>query len=166
LQGGVLNEEGGTFVGGRVVSVASKIAAMEPNPHALELAHGDPVTAGNLMFRCGPCDVCGGGCLSTATDGELVEKLLSGQKPVGTFPFRLKREGKEFAAELREHGLATWMGQNRWKMWEVVATLDLVANAAAFTQAFIDERLSYVDIGRLYGYPAHMSAALDKGLAF
>jgi hypothetical protein len=134
---------------------------MEPCPHALELARGDPEIAVNLMFRCGPCDVCGGDCLSTATDEELVERVLSGKKPVGTFAFRLKRDAKELAADLKDRGLAVWMGRNRWRMWAVVASLDPVANAAAFTQAFIDERMSFVDMGKLYGYPTHMSEELD-----
>jgi hypothetical protein len=65
------------------------------------------------------------------------------------------------AAKLRTQGLAVWIGKNRWRVWEVVATLDPVVNAAAFTQEFIDERMPYVNVGRLYGYPPHMSEELD-----
>jgi hypothetical protein len=134
---------------------------MEPHPHALELARGDVDTALNLMFRCGPCDLCDGDCLSTATDDELVKRLLSGRKPVGTFACRQKREATRLAAKLQTQGLAVWIGKNHWRVWEVVATLDPMVNAAAFTQEFIDERMPFVDLGRLYGYPPHTSEELD-----
>jgi hypothetical protein len=149
------------FLGLGSGGVYQKAAKMEPHPHALELAGGNPDTALNLMFRCGPCDVCGGDCLSTAADEELVKRLLSGRKPVGTFACRQKREATRLAAELQGLGLATWIDKNRWQMYIVVATLDPVANAAAFAQAFIDERMPFVELGRLYGYPPHMSEELD-----
>ena len=45
--------------------------------------------AENLLFRCGPCDICGGACFCRPND-ELVERLLTGLKPVGTFCYGRK----------------------------------------------------------------------------
>ena len=85
---------------------------------------------------------------------------MTGLKPVGTFVRRNTHETLGAEMWLRGMGLTTWTGRNRWGMHIVVASLEpdnVVAGAGAarevaFTQAFIDERLSMHMIGAVYGY--------------
>ena len=42
----------------------------------------------NLMFRNGCCNICLGNCFCMLDDKRLSNRLLSGKKPVGTFPRR------------------------------------------------------------------------------
>ena len=72
--------------------------------------------APNLLWRNGPCDVCGGDCFCLATDSELMDRLQTGLKPVGTFAFRLKDHALACTRELEARGLAHWLGKNRWRM--------------------------------------------------
>jgi hypothetical protein len=119
-----------------------------------------PEFAQNLLFRCGPCDVCGGSCFCLKSDADLAKRLLTGLKPVGTFAYRSVAEAIEAAAWLNSLGLSTWMGVNKWGADVVVAALnpdEVVAGVGtprevAFTQAFIDEALPFSVIGALYGY--------------
>ena len=129
--------------------------------HALLLSQGDPVSAYNLRFRCGPCDICGGTCLCL-DDDRLKARLKTGYKPVGTFVGTSMDDAVRLAAALEAEGLATWLGVNRWRVHIVVASKhpDTVVPGAgtprdrAFTQEFIDERLSFAELGALYGYPS------------
>ena len=115
--------------------------------------------APNFVFRGGPCDVCGGACLCRP-DEELVERLLGGGKPVGTFAYRRKCEADRMRLSLEALGLACWSGRNRWKAHVLVAALrpDKPVGAwgtpreVAFAQKFIDERVSFVVAGAMYGY--------------
>ena len=119
-----------------------------------------PTCAHNLLWRNGPCDICGGDCLCQATNEELMDRLQTGLKPVGTLAFRRKAAATACCKELEARGLAYWMAKNRWKMYVAVAALhpDKVIPGIgkprdlAFTQQFIDERLPYEVTGALYGY--------------
>ncbi len=134
--------------------------------HALRHAQAigrDDARSFNLLFRGGPCDICGGGCLSTLSDRSLSERLLAGLKPVGTYARRSKWHAWALSRVLEKQGLATWRGKNRWGMHVVVASAEpdeLISPAGgtprvlAFTQEFIDEELPLSVIGPLYGYPA------------
>ena len=116
----------------------------------------------NLLFRGGPCDICGGPCFSTLGDRHLISRLLTGKKPVGAFARKNKWFAEALAKMLQTRGLTTWRGQNRWGVCVVVACLypdTFIAEAngtpreVAFAQDFIDEALPYAVIGALYGYP-------------
>ena len=116
--------------------------------------------AENLLFRCGPCDVCGGDCFCRTTDADLIDRLLTGLKPVGSFAYRRKSDALKLVQILSEKGLASWYGRNRWRMWVVLAALNPDTHVdgvgtpreVAFTQEFIDEELPFSVIGKLYGY--------------
>jgi len=118
-----------------------------------------PRHAANFVFRCGPCDVCGGACLCRPDD-ELIARAKTGLKPVSTFAFRSKRRAFSLEARLQQEGLACWTARNRWKMWIVVASArpdEPVGSLGsprevAFTQEFIDERLPLRTIGAMHGY--------------
>lgn len=139
--------------------------------HALILANGDEKTAKNLMFRCGPCDICNSDCLC-GDDFDLIERVDSGDKPVATFAFQTLNEAITCSKILERKGISTWRGINKWNMYIVVAsknpdTYIEKANGTprqkAFTQNFINEEgLTFVEIGALYGYPYHMSKELDE----
>ncbi len=85
---------------------------------------------------------------------------MTGQKPVGSFPFRFEKDAEVQAEELRLRGLSTWTGRNRWGMYVVMAALFPDCRVAeigtprdvAFTQAFIDEHCNLDVIGKMYGY--------------
>ena len=83
---------------------------------ALILAKNDQQTAYNLRFRGGPCNVCGGPCLCLGTQ-LLAARLLTGLKPVGSFPFNSEADAKDCSEALKAKGLATWIGYSRWGMW-------------------------------------------------
>ena len=117
----------------------------------------------NLLFRGGPCDICGGPCFATLSDKPLITRLLAGRKPVGTFARKNKWKTCALAKLLQNRGLATWKGKNKWGMYEVVACLHPdtfipeamgTPRGVAFSQAFIDEELPLAVRGALYGYPA------------
>jgi hypothetical protein len=118
-----------------------------------------PECAANLIFRCGPCDICGGSCFCRPND-ELVAALLSRSKPVGEVHSRHEDVAREFRSQLESLGLACWMGRNRWNMFVVVASAvpDVplgkwgTPRQVAFTQAFIDEYTSWDETGVMYGY--------------
>jgi hypothetical protein len=139
--------------------------------HALILANGDEKTAKNLMFRCGPCDICGGDCLC-GSDFELIKLLVSGDKPIGSFAYQSLNEALKCSEILERKGISTWRGINKWNMYIVVAsknpdTYIEKANGTprekAYTQNFINEEdLTFVEIGALYGYPYYMSKELDE----
>lgn len=76
----------------------------------------------NLLFRGGPCDICGGSCLSTLSDRSLSKRLLAGLKPVGTYARRSKWHAWALSRVLEKHGLTTWRGKNKWGMHVVVAS--------------------------------------------
>jgi hypothetical protein len=76
----------------------------------------DEVTAYNLLFREGTCDICGGKCFCILDNHDLVERLMSGLKRVGTFAFTTYEIASQFNNELQNIGLTTFMGQNRWTM--------------------------------------------------
>lgn len=136
---------------------------MKPNQHALELARRNSRTACNLMFRGGPCDICGGGCLSQGSDQQLAERVAQGLKPVGTFAFTTRRKAKEEAEDLKQNfGLTTKVAKNRWGMWVVVATRSPDEYPEAFTDSFLNETDDILTRGRLYGYPRHLSEALAE----
>ena len=127
--------------------------------HAQMVGCGDERSP-NLLFRGGPCDVCGGRCFSRLSDGHLIERLLSGQKTIGTFAKRNRWQAWALERLLRHRGLATWRCANRFGMHEVVACLEpdsLVAGGRvrdlAFRQAFVDECDPLHVRGALYGYP-------------
>ena len=116
----------------------------------------------NILFRGGPCNICGRKCFANLSDKQLSDRLLTGKKPVGTFTKRSKWIANALARSLRSRGLATWQGKNRWNMYVVVASLhpDTAIPKAmgtprevAFTRAFIDEELPLSVCGALYGYP-------------
>ena len=116
----------------------------------------------NLLFRGGPCNICGGRCFSILTDHSLTKRLLDRLKPVGTYARRSKWHAWALSRLLENQGLTTWRGQNRWGMYIVVAAAkpdELVPLAGgtprqlAFTQQFINEALPYPVIGALYAYP-------------
>ena len=127
------------------------------------LAHASlivgPQNAANFVFRLGPCDVCGGACFCRS-DEELVSRLLTGLKPVGTFAYCTEEEMLLQRGEMERKGLTCWSGRNRWNMFEIVATLYPDVQVAdigtpretAFTQEFIDEMVSFRVRGLLYGY--------------
>ena len=120
----------------------------------------DEACAENLIFRCGPCDVCNGNCFCQTTDKDLILRLMTGLKPVGSFVRLRKCEAEALSQEFNTKGLTSWYGKNRWKMWIVVAALNPDMHVSgvgtprqmAFTQEFIDEELSLDVIGKLYGY--------------
>ena len=136
---------------------------------ALILAKNDQQTAYNLRFRGGPCNVCGGPCLCLGSQ-LLAARLVTGLKPVGSFPFNSEADAKDCSEVLKAKGLATWIGYSRWGMWIVLASKNpdhIIPGCGspremAFTRDFIDERLTFVQMGALYGYPGHMSETLDK----
>jgi hypothetical protein len=115
--------------------------------------------AENFTFRCGPCNACQGACFCRGDD-ELTARLLTGQKPVGSFAYRRKKGAKDEAETLRSRGLSTWTGKNRWGMYCVVAALYPNRRVAetgtprdvAFTQDLIDELYTLDVIGKMYGY--------------
>ena len=124
---------------------------------------GDDERSFNLLFRGGPCDICGGCCLSALSDRSLSERLLAGLKPAGTYARQSKWHAWALSHVLEERGLTTWRGKNRWGMHVVVATAEPdkpipqaggTPREVAFTQEFIDEALPFSVIGPLYGYPA------------
>ena len=103
----------------------SKASAMAPKrkrasrkgvPLAQSLEHARLLVgaecAGNYVFRCGPCDYCGGACLCRP-DEELVERLRAGLKPMGTFAYACEDTADQMAQRLEELGLTCWVGQNR-----------------------------------------------------
>ena len=114
-----------------------------------------PAFAENLLFRCGPCDVCSGRCFCRP-DSELLARVRSGMKPVASFCAKDPAD----LAELRTEGLACWSGVNRWGVHVLVtsAVPDVLVpgvgtpRVVAFTQAFIDESLPLSHISALYGY--------------
>ena len=117
----------------------------------------------NLLFRGGPCDVCGGPCFATLSDTHLINRLLTGKKPAGTIARKSRWVAGALAKLLQSRGLTTWKGQNKWGMYVVVACLHpdtFIPEAmgtpgqVAFTQAFIDEVLPFAVTGALYGYPS------------
>ena len=118
-----------------------------------------PVHAPNYVFRCGPCDICEGSCLCRPGN-ELVNCLLTGQKPLGTFVYRSARQCRQMALKLQSKGLTCWTGRNRWRMHIVVASLHPDTDIAglgtprqlAMTQAFIDEEVSMEVAGAMFGY--------------
>ncbi len=140
-----------------------------PNTCALKLALGDEITAYNLQFRCGPCDICGGDCLCLSDD-LLIERLKTGLKPVGTFPRKTSKQAILLEERLNAEGLTTWLAKNKWGMYIVVAckhpdvTIPMIGTPRnrAFTMDFINENLSYVEIGALFGYPKNLSRELDN----
>jgi len=114
----------------------------------------------NLLFR-GPCEVCGGRCFSRLTDGRLIERLLSGRKPVGTFARRNHWQAWALDRLLQHRGLNTWRCTNRWGMHVAVACLQPDSMMAggrvrdlAFRCAFVDELDPLCVRGALYGYPS------------
>lgn len=118
-----------------------------------------PECAANLLFRCGPCDVCGGNCLCRS-DAELEAAVAAGSKPVGTFCYRSEAAAMRDRARLEARGLACWSGRNRWGVFEVVASAvpDVplgewgTPRQVAFTQAFVDERTGWDETGVMFGY--------------
>ena len=127
------------------------------------LMGGDEEQSRNLLFRNGPCDVCGGGCFSRSSNRRLTTRLLAGKKPVGTYACRSKWRSEALAKLLTTRGLSTWRGKNRWGMHVVVASAmsdKVLAGAGgtprelAFTSNFIDEQLPLPVMGALYGYPS------------
>ena len=145
---------------------------------AIALAHatqvlGSPECAENFIFRNGACNICGGDCFC-ASDDELVERLLTGLKPVGSFPFMKESEAKKYAAGLAARGLTTFIGKNKWEVWVVLAALHPGRDVGgigtprnvAFTQEFLDEGYTLEIIGKLYGYrrPNDLSQ-LDRRLS-
>lgn len=132
--------------------------------HAMIIAKGNKIHAENFMFRCGPCDVCGGDCLCISDNNELEKRLLTGKKPVGSFPYESKEEALTEISRLKKIGIESWYGQNKWNMWIVVAALKpdeclyLNGNSVgtprelSFTYKFINEELPFPIIGLLYGY--------------
>lgn len=116
----------------------------------------------NFQFRNGPCDVCGGPCFCLADDDMLIERLVDPAfpKPVGCFVFKRRRDANLFQKTLNVP-LTTWQGKNRWGMYIVVATARPTAHISgingtiadvAFSQAFIDEKCTWNEMGLLYGY--------------
>ena len=134
---------------------------MQPNDHALQLANFDIDLAVNYLFRCGPCDICGGSCLADATDDQLAQRLLTGRKPVGSFAFRRASAARRHARDMETLGLTTWTAKNKWNMWVVLAALrpdevigDLgSARQRAFNLQFINEEVPFEIMGAMYGYP-------------
>lgn len=132
--------------------------------HALIIANGNKIHAENFMFRCGPCDVCGGDCLCILDDDDLQKRLLTGKKPVGTFAYKREKDALKQINQLKKLEIETWYGQNRWTMWVVVAALkpDEVlylngnpvgtARELSFTYKFINEEIPFPITGLLYGY--------------
>ena len=132
------------------------------SPCALTLAGGNEILAYNLQFRCGPCNICGGSCLCL-NDDLLIQRLLSGLKPVGSFARRELRHSALLEQQLNQLGLTTWgPTKNRWGMYMVVACkypdvdIPLVGTPRnqAFTMNFINEYLTTEQTGALYGYPS------------
>ena len=126
------------------------------------LMGGDEEQSRNLLFRNGPCDICGGTCFSRLGHRALTTRLLSGKKPIGTYASRSKWRSYALSKLLATKGLSTWRGKNRWGMFVVVASAepDKLSKEAggtprelAFTPNFIDERLPLSTVGPLYGYP-------------
>ena len=160
MQGGILTDwrvEGGCKV---------KPIVRDMFDHARQLAMatggGSRDECINLLFRGGSCDICGGPCFATLSDRQLIRRLLSGKKPVGTFARKSKWIAHALAKLLQNRGLTTWKGMNKWGMYVVVACLQpdtFIPEAmgtprqVAFTRAFIDEKLSFAVTGALYGYP-------------
>eukprot|EP00976_Prorocentrum_cordatum_P085191 1185965-Prorocentrum_minimum.AAC.1 len=118
--------------------------------------------AKNFQFRNGPCDICGGPCFCLADDNMLVDRLVDPTfpKPVGCFVFTSRRDANLFQKTLNVP-LTTWQGRNRWGMYIVVATARPTATInglngtiaeVAFSQAFIDEKCTWKEMGLLYGY--------------
>jgi hypothetical protein len=136
---------------------------------ALKMANGDRITAYNLQFRGGPCDICGGDCFCK-NDEDLLTRIMSGLKPIGTFPFTSKKNALNFKKEIEEKGLTTYMKKNKWNMWTIVATIVPDKNIEgigtprekAFRMEFINEEDTFVERGALYGYPRHLSEILDN----
>ena len=119
----------------------------------------------NLLFRGGPCEVCGGRCFSRLTDGRWIERPLSGRKPVGTFARRNHWQAWALDRLLQHRGLNTWRCTNRWGMHVAVACLpdSMMAGGRvrdlAFRCAFVDDPLC---VRGLYGYPwIVLSSAVD-----
>ena len=111
----------------------------------------------NLLFRNGPCDLCGGSCMALLGDGRLLRRLLTGKKAVGTFCRRHRSAAKRLEKKLRFRGLSTFVGKNKWNVWVVVATLSpdvLLPRAGgsprevAFTQEFFRRGAP------IFGYPS------------
>ena len=127
------------------------------------LAHASlivgPQNAANFVFRFGPCDVCGGACLCRP-DEELVSRLLTGLKPVGTFIYCTEEEILLQRGEMDRKGLTCWSGINRCGMFEIVASLRLDVQVAdlgtpwetAFRQVFIVKAASFRVRDLLYRY--------------
>ena len=67
---------------------------------ALILAKNDQQTAYNLRFRGGPCNVCGGPCLCLGSQ-LLAARLVTGLKPVGSFPFNSEADAKDCSEALK-----------------------------------------------------------------
>lgn len=129
---------------------------MIPSKHALMLSDNNYETSVNLMFRCGPCDICGGKCLCLQDDKLLIQRIISRKKPVGSFAYSSKRKANKMRKYLESIGICTYMNKNIWNMWIVFGTCTK-EGLEAFCDDFINENMSYVKIGHLYGYPPNLS---------
>ncbi len=136
----------------------------------------------NMRFR-GGTKYC-----SQLSDLELVDVVLSGEKPVGTIPS--KQPNPMLANHLRNQGLEVLVdgARNRWGMHEYVfarahvadftfgqrANLQAVENACgvrlpadmtirqhAQSDAFLNETDKFIERGIMYGYPLWSSIALQ-----
>ena len=146
----------------RIISTTSSMRETALAHAETILGEAHKACAENLVFRCGRCDVCRGPCLCWEDD-LLEARLLTGWKPVGTFAFKEQEEQIDCMNKLQEKELSVWSGQNRWKMWIVVASLDpdkayicnglnITPRTHAFNQDFIDEKDEWNIRGILYGY--------------
>jgi hypothetical protein len=133
-----------------------------PNEHALILSNGNKETAINLMFRGGPCNICGGNCLSVLCGNSklLISRILEKKKPVGSFGFRKKDDAINFAKYLNTLGISTYVNQNDYLIWVVVGTC-MEEGLEALCDEFINETMPIIKMGYLYGYPFNLSLEID-----
>lgn len=126
--------------------------------------NADKIKAYNLLFRGGPCNYCRGNCFSLLDDYDLIKRLQSNKKLVGTF-ISTKEQVAEKASILEtKYNLHCWIGHNTYDVYVIVATNnpDLKINGKtvaelSFCQDFIDENWHKYEsmdiISALYSYP-------------
>ena len=129
--------------------------------HATQLAQEEGVKAENLMFRCGPCDICGGDCLCQ-DDELLLVQTYDERKPLASFTFQCFSEMKSYEFDLKALEFTTWCGRNKMGMFIVLATMqpdrvlvhhDASVRELAFNYDFINELGSVDEMRDVYGYP-------------